>query len=80
MIPEIVAKAFKVAESEKPECSFIKFPENLAEMEVTDKAPLRVLRHTAPVPPEEKISQAAKLINEAKHPIIMAGNGTMPLS
>ena len=44
-------------------------------MEVTNKAPLRVLRHTAPVPPDEKISQAAKLINEAKHPIIMAGNG-----
>jgi acetolactate synthase-1/2/3 large subunit len=75
IIPEIVAKAFKVAEAEKPGCSFIDFPENIAEMEVSGKAPLRVLRHTAPVPSEKKIRQAAKLINEAKYPIIMAGNG-----
>jgi len=75
VIPEIVAKAFKVAEAEKPGCSFIDFPENIAEMDVTDKAPLRVLRHMEPVPPDEKIAQAAKLINEAKYPIIMAGNG-----
>jgi len=77
IIPEIVAKAFKVAEAEKPGCSFIDFPENIAEMEVSGKAPLRVLRHTAPVPPESKIRQAAKLINEAKYPIIMAGNGVI---
>ena len=75
VIPEIVAKAFKVAESEKPGCSFIDFPENLAEMEIIDKTPLKVLRHTAALPPDEKIAQAAKLINEAKYPIIMAGNG-----
>lgn len=62
VIPEIVAKAFKVAEAEKPGCSFIDLPENIAEMEVTDKAPLRVLRHLPPMPPEEKIRQAAKLI------------------
>ncbi|KHD06433.1 acetolactate synthase [Candidatus Thiomargarita nelsonii] len=75
IIPEIVAKAFKVAEAEKPGCSFMDFPENIADMDVSDKAPLRVLRHTAPVPPEKKIRQAAKLINEASYPIIMAGNG-----
>jgi len=75
IIPEIVAKAFKVAEAEKPGCSFMDFPENIAEMDVSDKAPLRVLRHSAPVPPEKKIRQAAKLINEATYPIIMAGNG-----
>jgi acetolactate synthase-1/2/3 large subunit len=77
VIPEIIAKAFKVAEAEKPGCSFIDLPENIAEMEVTDKAPLRVLRHLPPVPPEEKIRQAAKLITEAKYPIIMAGNGVI---
>jgi acetolactate synthase-1/2/3 large subunit len=77
VIPEIVAKAFKVAEAEKPGCSFIDLPENIAEMEVTDKAPLRVLRHLPPVPPDEKIRQAAKLITEAKYPIIMAGNGVI---
>jgi len=29
-----------LAETEKPRASFIKFPKNLADMEVTDKAPL----------------------------------------
>ncbi len=77
VIPEIVAKAFKVAETEKPGCSFIDFPENIANMEVIDKAPLRVLRPTAPVPPKKKIIEAAKLINEAKYPIIMVGNGAV---
>ena len=77
VIPEIIAKAFKVAEAEKPGCSFIDLPENIAEMEVTDKVPLKVLRHLPPVPPKEKIRQAAKLITSAKYPIIMAGNGVI---
>ncbi len=75
VIPEIVAKAFKIAESEKPGCSFIDFPENIAAMEIADKTPLKVLRHTPPVPPDEKIIQAAQLIQQAKYPVIMAGNG-----
>ena len=39
--PEVVRKAFKQAEAEKPGASFIELPENVARMEV-DKQPLKV--------------------------------------
>ena len=41
-IPEVVRKAFKQAEAEKPGVSYIDFPENVAKMEVDGKKPLRV--------------------------------------
>ncbi|MCK4708873.1 MAG: acetolactate synthase large subunit, partial [Gammaproteobacteria bacterium] len=75
VIPEIVRKAFKVAETEKPGCSFIDFPENIAEMDVEGHKPLRVQFATLPAPRIEKVKEAADIINKAKYPIIMAGNG-----
>jgi len=36
IVPEIVRKAFKVAQTEKPGATFIDFPENIAEMKVDD--------------------------------------------
>ena len=77
IIPEVIRKAFKVAEAEKPGCSFIDFPENIAEMEIEGKAPLKVQSPLPPVPPPEKMKQAADIISAAKYPIIMAGNGVV---
>lgn len=77
IIPEIIRKAFKVAEAEKPGCSFIDFPENIAEMSIEGKAPLKVQSPLPPVPPPEKMQQAADIITAAKYPIIMAGNGVI---
>jgi acetolactate synthase-1/2/3 large subunit len=37
IVPEIVRKAFKVAQTEKPGATFIDFPENVAEMQVDKK-------------------------------------------
>ncbi len=74
VIPEIVRKAFKVAEAEKPGASFIDFPENIAGAE-TEGAPLKVQQAALPEPAQEKIDKAAELISNAKWPIIMAGNG-----
>ena len=75
-IPEIVRKAFKLAQTEKPGCSFIDFPENIAEME-TDKSPLKVQHSSMPYPPLDKIRQAAQVIADARFPIVMAGNGVI---
>ena len=77
IVAEIVRKAFKDAEAEKPGGSFISFPENVAEMEVQDKAPLKVQSAKPPMPPQEKISQAAEIISAAKYPVVMAGNGVV---
>ena len=76
-IPEVIRKAFKVAQAEKPGGSFIDLPENIAGMDVADKQPLKVQSPKAPSPPEEKIKQAAQLITNARFPIVMVGNGVI---
>ncbi|RTZ62503.1 MAG: acetolactate synthase large subunit [Aquificaceae bacterium] len=76
IITELVRKAFKDAQAEKPGGAFISFPENIAGMEVPkDDVPLKVQFPVAPLAPQEKIEQAAKIIDAAHFPIIMAGNG-----
>jgi len=77
VIPEIVRKAFKVAEAEKPGCSFIDFPENIAEMEIEGHQPLKVQSASQSAPRADKLQQASELIENAKYPIIMAGNGVI---
>ncbi|MDH3632168.1 MAG: acetolactate synthase large subunit, partial [Gammaproteobacteria bacterium] len=77
IVAEIVRKAFKAAQAEKPGGSFIDFPENVAEMEVEGKEPLRVQSPKPPLPPVDKISQAAEIISSANYPIVMAGNGVV---
>ena len=75
IIPEIVRKAFKQSQAEKPGASFIDFPENIAQAEIEGKEPLKVQAAMTPEPPEAKVKQAAEIISRAKYPIIMAGNG-----
>ena len=78
IIPEIVRKAFKDAQMEKPGGSFIDFPENIAGTQMpVEKTPLKVQAPNPPVPPMEKIKQAAAVISDAKYPIVMAGNGVI---
>lgn len=74
IIPEVVRKAFKVAESEKPGASFIEFPENLAAIDI-EGAPLLAQSASMSYPPQYKLEQAAQIISEAKYPMILAGNG-----
>lgn len=78
IIPELVRKAFKDAQAEKPGGVFISFPENIAGEEISgDNLPLKVQMPSPPDAPEEKIIQAAQIIDQAKFPIIMAGNGVL---
>jgi len=76
IVPEIVRKAFKVAQTEKPGATFIDFPENIAEMEV-DGEPIEVQTAYTSATPDFKIDQAAQIIGNAKYPIILAGNGVI---
>ena len=78
IIPEIVRKAFKEAQMEKPGGGFIDFPENIAGTRMkVDKQPLKVQSPKPPMPPVAKIEQAAKIISEARYPVVMAGNGVI---
>ena len=77
IIPEVVRKAFKVAQQQKPGPTHIEIPEDVMEEEV-DAAPLPVkdrVRH--PEPSGEEIMRAAEVIRSASSPIILAGNGAV---
>ena len=75
-IPETVRKAFKLAQTEKSGACFIEFPENIAEMPI-EEDPLPCGNVIPSEPPAEKVEEAAELISQARHPIIMAGNGVI---
>ncbi|MBT8173336.1 MAG: acetolactate synthase large subunit [Nitrosopumilus sp.] len=73
-IPEIVRRAFKIALEEKPGAVHIELPQDIAkkEADIPPINPQPVFRSGAN---EELIKQAAKIILEAKHPVIFLGNG-----
>jgi acetolactate synthase-1/2/3 large subunit len=76
IVPEVVRKAFKVAESEKPGSTHLELPEDVMSRPL-DASPLP--RH-APVQPEPGLSElgrAAEIIMAAENPIILAGNGAI---
>lgn len=75
-IPEVVRKAFKLAQSEKPGASFIDFPENIAEMR-THERPLVVVSTRLSRAPDALLAQTAQAMLEAKNPLILVGNGAV---
>ncbi|NMM42900.1 acetolactate synthase large subunit [Rhodospirillaceae bacterium KN72] len=75
-ITEVVRKAFKVAETEKPGVAVIELPEDVAKQDVDDK-PMRAIKVRRPAADHKAIAEAARLIGTAKKPIILAGNGAI---
>lgn len=75
-IPEVVRKAFKVAEAEKPGASIIELPEDIAEEEI-DLAPMRVVKTRRAAADHKAVAEVVELIGQAKKPIILAGNGAI---
>jgi acetolactate synthase-1/2/3 large subunit len=75
-IPEVVRKAFKLAQTEKTGATFIEFPENIAKMEL-DETPLPVKQTMVPEPSADRIAVAAEIISKARAPLILAGNGVV---
>ncbi len=76
IIPEVVRKAFKVAESEKPGATHLELPEDVMAMEV-DASPLPRRRPVRPEPGARELLRAADLIRNAINPVALAGNGVV---
>ncbi|MEM9217147.1 MAG: acetolactate synthase large subunit [Cyanobacteria bacterium P01_F01_bin.150] len=74
--PEIVRKAFKLAQTEKPGAVHIDLPENIADMPAVGK-PLAANGQTPTIASFHSLEQAAEAIAQAKNPIILAGNGVL---
>ena len=73
-VPEVVRKAFRLARIEKPGATHIELPEDVAKEEVRS-TPLEVRRTSYPQAQQEATQRAAEIINAAKSPVILAGNG-----
>src|SRR5829696_5062892 len=75
VIPEVVRKAFKVAQAQQPGPTHIELPEDVMAAPVAS-APLPVPdRVRRPAPSAEELEEAAAIIRGASSPIILAGNG-----
>ncbi len=76
IVPEVVRKAFKVAESEKPGPTHLELPEDVM-MRSLDAAPLPRLEAVQPEPGIRELQRAAEIIDAAENPIVLAGNGAI---
>ena len=75
-IPEIVRKAFKTAEGEKPGVTIIELPEDVAKQDI-HLSPMAVVKTRRPAADHKAITQALDMIENAKNPIVLAGNGAL---
>ena len=75
VIPEVVRKAFKVAQEPKPGPTHIELPEDVMG-EPVDAEPLPTSTHTRRLEPSAgELLAAAEMIRDAASPVILAGNG-----
>ncbi|MBD22669.1 MAG: acetolactate synthase large subunit [Alphaproteobacteria bacterium] len=75
-VTEVVRKAFKVAETEKPGVTVIELPEDVAKEEINEN-PIKPTLIRRPAADNRAVDEAIDLIIAAKNPIILAGNGTI---
>jgi len=77
IIPEVVRKAFKVAQAQKPGPTHIELPEDVMAATV-DAEPLPVpSERRRPEPSAQELLRAAELIRAAERPVVLAGNGVL---
>lgn len=76
VIAEVTRKAFRLAQTEKKGACFLELPEDIAQHPV-DGEPLPVHNPVLPEPQTNQLEKAAALISQARHPMILAGNGAI---
>ncbi|MFL6308861.1 MAG: acetolactate synthase large subunit [Nitrososphaera sp.] len=75
-VPEMVRKTFKVAQTERPGSCYIGIPQDLEKMQVSSSLqPLLPSQVYDSAPSPSQISRAAKVLDSAKSPILLAGHG-----
>lgn len=76
-IPEMVRKAFKLAESERPAAVYLAVPEHIdadaADYPDLGPLPRNVVRPDAPAP--RQVARAVDVLRGAKRPVVLAGHG-----
>jgi acetolactate synthase-1/2/3 large subunit len=80
VIPEVVRKAFKIAQTEKPGATHMELPEDVADEAIGEggkRDPLLVQGPVTPEPSPRQIARAVQVIASAQRPVILAGNGVI---
>jgi len=74
--PEMIRKAFKLAQTERPGAVYLAVPEDVEEADAPPSlVPLRVNVPRADDPSAEQVSRAAQILREARNPVVLAGHG-----
>lgn len=75
-IPSMVRQAVKLAESERPGAVHLELPEDIAgEFAADDLKPIPSKKVRRPAPDPEDITNATKMIEEAKRPLVVVASG-----
>jgi acetolactate synthase-1/2/3 large subunit len=75
-VPEMVRRAFKTAQTERPGATYLAIPEDVeAAPAPPGAAPLPIDRVRAEEPSPAQVQRAAVVLAEAKAPILLAGHG-----
>ncbi len=75
-IPEMVRKAFKTAQTERPGAVYLAVPEDIeAETVADDLVPLPLNVPRADEPSPGQVQRAAEILAAAERPIVLAGHG-----
>ncbi len=75
-VPEMLRKAFKLAETERPGAVFLAVPEDVEKAPApADAVPLEVNRPRPDEPSEPQLERAVAVLREAESPIVLAGHG-----
>ena len=76
--PEMIRKAFKLAQTERPGAVYLAVPEDVEGASVPPgMAPLRVNRPRADEPAAGQIERAAQILRASRNPIVLAGHGAV---
>jgi acetolactate synthase I/II/III large subunit len=74
--PEMIRKAFKLAQTERPGAVYLAVPEDIEQAAVPlSLTPLRVNVPRADEPSPGQVERAAVILREARNPILLAGHG-----
>ncbi|HTU31762.1 MAG TPA: acetolactate synthase large subunit [Solirubrobacteraceae bacterium] len=76
IVPEVVRKAFAVAESEKPGSTHLELPEDVMSRPL-EAEPLPAHAPVQPEPAMREVQRATEIIMAAENPVILAGNGAI---
>ena len=75
-VPEMIRKAFKLAQTERPGAVYLAVPEDVETMTTPPGlAPLNINIPRPDMPSAAQIERAAAMLNAARRPIVLAGHG-----